>query len=392
MTQERDLLRTIAREPDDDAPRLVYADWLDDAGQHDRAEFIRGQVRLAEIQRAFPPPDRDTLEAIFYCTATTRLSIGDSPERRRVAYGNRLLLDAYEEQWLRSLPGVGKGERVWSRGFVEAVDATPTTLQAQGEELFDLAPIRHLMLNGLAGTVDILKHIPEENCLRALDLFASNLNLATIRTLPGYLSLDRLEELSLMFNRLDDRSIDFLCEHPFFQRLRLLRLACNPLTSEGRERLRGHFGNRVCFDRVRHRDRLLTFRTVAEQGVWAGLGRDFVQVLILEVLQCTTLAEFDHAGDLLTFESRYDGGKSRNAWMAAIEYRPATIKVKRLSGVYDFPVGHAGTCDQPEAEPEEYADARDFINRWLAAGRYRLGGCCGGWWYDGKTGERVGEV
>jgi uncharacterized protein (TIGR02996 family) len=32
--------------PDDDAPRLVLADWLDDHGDHDRAEFVRLSVRL----------------------------------------------------------------------------------------------------------------------------------------------------------------------------------------------------------------------------------------------------------------------------------------------------------------------------------------------------------
>src|SRR5205823_3346972 len=31
----------IADAPDDDAPRLVYADWLDEHGQPERAEFVR---------------------------------------------------------------------------------------------------------------------------------------------------------------------------------------------------------------------------------------------------------------------------------------------------------------------------------------------------------------
>lgn len=39
------MLRTILEHPEDDAPRLVYADWLDEQGEHERAEFIRDQIR-----------------------------------------------------------------------------------------------------------------------------------------------------------------------------------------------------------------------------------------------------------------------------------------------------------------------------------------------------------
>ena len=35
------LLKAVASRPDDDLPRLVYADWLDEHGRGERAEFIR---------------------------------------------------------------------------------------------------------------------------------------------------------------------------------------------------------------------------------------------------------------------------------------------------------------------------------------------------------------
>ena len=41
------LLAAIRAAPADDAPRLVYADWLDEHGQPERAEFIRLQCELA---------------------------------------------------------------------------------------------------------------------------------------------------------------------------------------------------------------------------------------------------------------------------------------------------------------------------------------------------------
>ncbi len=37
------LLKAIVADPDDDVARLVYADWLDEHGDHDRAEFVRIQ-------------------------------------------------------------------------------------------------------------------------------------------------------------------------------------------------------------------------------------------------------------------------------------------------------------------------------------------------------------
>ena len=44
-------LAAIKAAPDDDAPRLELADWLEEDGQPERAEFIRVQCRLGAIQR-----------------------------------------------------------------------------------------------------------------------------------------------------------------------------------------------------------------------------------------------------------------------------------------------------------------------------------------------------
>jgi uncharacterized protein (TIGR02996 family) len=44
---ERDFLDALLANPGDDALRLVYADWLEEHGQHRRAEFVRLQCTLA---------------------------------------------------------------------------------------------------------------------------------------------------------------------------------------------------------------------------------------------------------------------------------------------------------------------------------------------------------
>lgn len=57
MTDEAALLAAVLAAPADDAPRLVYADWLEEQGQEDRAEFIRTGVELA---RTKAHPNRHT--------------------------------------------------------------------------------------------------------------------------------------------------------------------------------------------------------------------------------------------------------------------------------------------------------------------------------------------
>lgn len=49
MTDREGLLRGVSENPDDDAPRLVYADWLDEHGDARQAEFIRVQIQLAQV-------------------------------------------------------------------------------------------------------------------------------------------------------------------------------------------------------------------------------------------------------------------------------------------------------------------------------------------------------
>jgi uncharacterized protein (TIGR02996 family) len=54
MGDEEAFLRAIALAPGDDAPRLVYADWLDDRGDP-RADYVRLVTRAAGlVQRGLP--------------------------------------------------------------------------------------------------------------------------------------------------------------------------------------------------------------------------------------------------------------------------------------------------------------------------------------------------
>jgi uncharacterized protein (TIGR02996 family) len=49
MTHHEGFLAAILAEPEEDSHRLVYADWLDENGNSERAEFVRVQCRLARL-------------------------------------------------------------------------------------------------------------------------------------------------------------------------------------------------------------------------------------------------------------------------------------------------------------------------------------------------------
>jgi uncharacterized protein (TIGR02996 family) len=375
MTQEIDLLRTIAREPDDDAPRLVYADWLDDNDRPERAEFIRGQVRLAGM-------------------------VDDSPQRRELAFRCRQLLDAHEEEWNEQLPGLPL-EWHWSRGFVEMIDIDPEGLVEEGAELFERFPIRRLVLADLCGDVDLVGAIPEGNRLTALDLIGDNIDLRALKKLVKFTHLGGLTELGLMFNRLRDSAVKFLCEEPFFQDLSLIRLGCNPFSNRGRERLRDHFGDCVSFARERFPDRLYA---IQDDRLVVGWGRDHTQLVLCVGEEDGRVALFDHAGNLLRIERRAVPQESddprtrearraevRDAWLAELGYQSATIKVKRFTfepdwgGVYDFPDMWCDEFDRPNSP--EIDSAREWLEGWLADDKFAWGQGLGDMWFDRKSGE-----
>jgi uncharacterized protein (TIGR02996 family) len=58
MSDRDALLEAVFSNPADDAPRLVYADWLDEHGEPAQAAFIRAQVALAKTEPETHEHDR----------------------------------------------------------------------------------------------------------------------------------------------------------------------------------------------------------------------------------------------------------------------------------------------------------------------------------------------
>jgi uncharacterized protein (TIGR02996 family) len=51
MTERDAFLAAVLESPDDDTPRLIFADWLEENGDPERAEFIRAQCDLAQLTK-----------------------------------------------------------------------------------------------------------------------------------------------------------------------------------------------------------------------------------------------------------------------------------------------------------------------------------------------------
>src|SRR5947209_8454906 len=58
-SQEHAFLLAIKENPEDDGLRLIFADWLEENGQPQRAEFVRLQVRLWKL---YGDPEQTSLQ------------------------------------------------------------------------------------------------------------------------------------------------------------------------------------------------------------------------------------------------------------------------------------------------------------------------------------------
>jgi uncharacterized protein (TIGR02996 family) len=137
------LLAAVLERPDDDAPRLALADHLEDAGDADRARFIRVSCRLARLP--WGAPDRGEVE------------------RETVA-----LLGEHHEAW-----GAGvhpwAAATGWCRGFLTAVRALWEVYRVSAPAILRAAPLlEHVCLIGFEpGVGDLTKVCATWRCAGA---------------------------------------------------------------------------------------------------------------------------------------------------------------------------------------------------------------------------------
>lgn len=231
MNEEAALLRAICEHPDDDTPRLVFADWLDEQGGAVNAAWaagIRAQVALAR------GADDDALR-FQTCVFESR-------------YGLERLAARLE------LPAeVGDG---WERGFPYRAAGPFDLLRDVWPALVQRLPIRALHVHDVSpadaerfAAWPGLTGVRELSCSGTWDGRRADL----ITPLLKGTDLRNLTTLRLYDTRITNTNLTKLLDAPLFAGLRVLVLGYDgpvQLSAAVRERLVARFGDNVFEDAI----------------------------------------------------------------------------------------------------------------------------------------------
>jgi uncharacterized protein (TIGR02996 family) len=151
MSDAAAFLRAIIAEPADDLPRLVYADWLDEHGEPERAEFIRVQCAI---------PNTDPAELIYHVRKGQMVDDGrggqavaledvTEPKLDHLRRRADVLQRGYSGHW-RNYRKDGKAQRLYPtfanfrRGFVSEIILPWRDWREDAAALLATFPIRRV--------------------------------------------------------------------------------------------------------------------------------------------------------------------------------------------------------------------------------------------------------
>jgi uncharacterized protein (TIGR02996 family) len=156
------LLADVLADPAADVPRLIYADWLEDAGEEERAELIRVQIDMEThcfLTRKAPPHETGRVPVPARCLC----ELGGTCDLRRRE--RKLLAEHLEwsDGFARAVGVEGTyfrtdaaaqhqyGHTKWQycRGFVEVVELTAADWVAHGKKLVRVAPLCEVRLSDM---------------------------------------------------------------------------------------------------------------------------------------------------------------------------------------------------------------------------------------------------
>ena len=233
------LFRAILDNPEDDIPRLVFADWLEEHGEADRAEFIRVQI---ERERLGEPAEHCHFGNV---RNPRRLTLDKVKQREALLARETELWEKNKEVWHAELPVLNGID--WSRpqrGFVEEVTAESfPAFRTHADRLFDLTPLRGLGfgpssrfpeprdLNAESGIR--LAGFPALARLRHLEFHGSSLGDRGATALARFPYVANLVSLEMSMSRVDDAGAAALAESPHLGNLRGLLLYMNRISNWG---------------------------------------------------------------------------------------------------------------------------------------------------------------
>ena len=208
FTDEQPFLDAVFDRYADDRPRLVYADFLDDSGEPERAELVRVQLALSRLDE-------------------------DDPRRPGLSDRQAELLARNRAEWTAHLAGLVVSID-FRRGVPDSASVEAATFLERGAELFARLRVRRLRLLDAAPVLPKLAVSPLLANVRELDLCSAELGNTGLAQLVRSPHLKHLEALDLGFNALDDAGIDALARSPVLTELTALALNDNDrITGDG---------------------------------------------------------------------------------------------------------------------------------------------------------------
>ena len=221
QTEAEAFLARIRAYPDDDAPRLVFADWLDEQGDP-RGAFIRVQLALAQLEA-----DEAAAPELGSVGRTDR-----EANRTRLRTAERELLVANRTEWEAPFGGLAFGLK-FRRGFVEEVNVYARDLVQHGDELFRAGPLRHVHLLNVSGSLAAALQCHYLGRLAALTINASHAGEPLARAVARSVHLAGLKRLSLRRNRFEDDAAEHFAASPTFAAIEELDLRDNLMSETG---------------------------------------------------------------------------------------------------------------------------------------------------------------
>ncbi|QJW99599.1 TIGR02996 domain-containing protein [Frigoriglobus tundricola] len=245
MSDHDALLRAIGEHPEEDTPRLMYADWLEEQGESDRADFVRNQVELARCDSNDLSRYLRVRKNVYYLTTFVPRWKAELPQLEGIEWGdfNRGLIE--EVRAASGAPLVRHAAAVFA---VPGIHVLRFTRLNEGRGLSrraELARLRALRLVGARAPAAELYRLlasPHLGSLRVLDLDGNGADDSIASRIADGL-FPELAELWLGSNVIGDRGAIALANSPHVSRLRARDLRDNRVDGyAARAALRRRFG------------------------------------------------------------------------------------------------------------------------------------------------------
>ncbi|MFO0978474.1 MAG: TIGR02996 domain-containing protein [Planctomycetaceae bacterium] len=191
MADEQTFLDEIVANPDDDLPRLIYADWLEEQG-NPRGEFIRVQCELASLKKT----------QVRY---------------RELRAREQELWTSHGAEWVKGFP-YSLRRCVFRRGFIEESAIALSYFVRNWSKIGRLTPLRHVTFTQVQNRVKLLEDCPGLELLRSIRLKNCYPNLDTTPLARS----PHLKNIETIIGRWSDRGLIELSKSTVTGNLRIL--------------------------------------------------------------------------------------------------------------------------------------------------------------------------